>query len=422
MNRKILAAILAVLLLVSVSLTGLATGYELDDGLSEQTISHTVENLNVVETSAEAAVDADGQPLPADVPALELESKSAVLIEASTGKILFEQNKDEQLPPASVTKVMTMLLIMEEIEAGRLNLEDLVTCSEYAAGMGGTQVYLEPGEQMTVDEMLKAIAVASGNDACVAMAEHIAGTAELFVQRMNERAKELGMNNTNFVNCNGLDADGHVTTSYDIALMSRELLKHDLIRNYTTIWMDTIRGGKFQLANTNKLIKSYAGATGLKTGSTGNALYCLSASAKRDNMELIAVIMGAPSTKVRFAEATKLLDYGFGAYTKLEIENTEPLEPIAILKGKNPTAQLTTDLSKMELLIPKNAAREIQVETEIAESLQAPASAGQKVGTVKFLLNGEIVGTGDIVLAEDAPRETLFGYFGKLLNSFFMAG
>ena len=247
---------------------------------------------------------------------LNLESGSAILIEQSTGKILYAHNIHEKLRPASVTKVMSILLIMEALQNGKISLTDQVPCSENAASMGGSQIWLDPRETLSVDDMLKAICVNSANDCVVAMAEYIAGTEESFVQMMNNKAKELGMNDTTFKNCHGLDEDGHLTSSYDIALMSRELLKkYPEVTKYTTIWMDTLRDGKSQLSNTNKLIKNYKGATGLKTGSTSLALYNLSASATRDNLSLIAVIMKAPSTKVRFSEATKLLDYGFNQFS-----------------------------------------------------------------------------------------------------------
>ena len=247
---------------------------------------------------------------------LNLESESAVLIEQATGQVLYEHNMHEKLRPASVTKVMSILLIMEALDSGQISLTDQVPCSENASSMGGSQIWLDPRETLTVDDMLKAICVASANDCVVAMAEYIAGSEEAFVQRMNDKAKELGMNDTTFKNCHGLDEDGHLTSSYDIALMSRELLaKHPQVTKYTTIWTESLRDGKSEITNTNKLIKTYKGATGLKTGSTGLALYNLSASATRDNLSLIAVIMKAPSTKVRFAEAAKLLDYGFNNFT-----------------------------------------------------------------------------------------------------------
>ncbi len=268
---------------------------------------NTMESLNnTIATNAEEEVNNNS---------LNLESASAILIEQTTGQVLYEHNAHEPLRPASVTKVMSILLIMEAIDNGSVTLSDAIPCSENAASMGGSQIWLDPRETLTVDEMLKAICVASANDCVVAMAEHIGGSEEAFVQMMNDKAKELGMKDTTFKNCHGLDEDGHVTSSYDIALMSKELLNHHpQITKYTTIWTDSLRDGKSELTNTNKLIRSYKGTTGLKTGSTGLALYNLSASATRDDLSLIAVIMKAPSTKVRFAEAQKLLDYGFSTF------------------------------------------------------------------------------------------------------------
>ena len=247
----------------------------------------------------------------AEVP---LSSKSAVLIEASTGTVLLERDPHQKLPPASVTKIMTMLLIAEAIDGGKIKMDDLVTCSDYASSMGGSQVYLKAGESMTVSDMLKAIAVASANDACVAMAEHLAGSESAFVAQMNERAAALGMKNTKFCNTNGLPDPNHLTTAYDIALMSKELIKHEKILPYLGIWTDSLRGGDFGLANTNKLIRYYKGANGMKTGSTNDAGFCLSAAALREGMQLIAVVLGAPTSKERFADATALLDFGFANY------------------------------------------------------------------------------------------------------------
>lgn len=265
-------------------------------------------NPDVIPTTAETSTDTSNS--------LGLESASAILIEQSTGQVLYSHNVHEKLRPASVTKVMSILLIMESIESGKIALTDKVPCSENAASMGGSQIWLDTKESLSVDDMLKAICVNSANDCVVAMAEFIAGSEDAFVQMMNDKAYELGMSDTHFKNCHGLDEDDHVSSSYDIAIMSRELLtKHPNITNYTTIWMDTLRYGKTQLSNTNKLIKNYSGATGLKTGSTSLALYNLSASATRNNLSLIAVVMKAPSTKIRFAEAEKLLDYGFNTFS-----------------------------------------------------------------------------------------------------------
>ena len=276
---------------------------------------------------------------------LKLESGGAILIEQHTGQVLYEHNMHEKLRPASVTKVMSILLIMEALDSGKISLTDKVPCTEDAAAMGGSQIWLDVREELTVDEMLKAICVVSANDCTVAMANYLCGSQEAFVEKMNSRAKELGMNDTTFKNCHGIDEDGHVTSPYDIALMSKELLNnHPTILKYTTIWMDSLRDGKSQLVNTNKLIRNYKGATGLKTGSTSVALYNLSASATRDNLSLIAVIMKAPSTKVRFAEAQKLLDYGFNNYEYKELaKKGDVLKTVSVTKGVKETAELVIE-------------------------------------------------------------------------------
>ena len=280
------------------------------------------------------AASAAGEESTAEHPDLDLSAASAVLMEKETGSLLYEKESHQQLEPASVTKVMTLLLVMEDLDSGRLSKEDLVTVSAAAAGMGGSQVYLKEGEQFSAGELIKCIAVVSGNDAAVAMAEHLAGSEAAFVERMNRRAQELGMKDTVFVNCTGLPAAGHHSSAYDIALMSRELiLHHPDIRTYTTIWMDSIRDGAFGLTNTNRLVRFYPGATGLKTGSTDSALYCLSATAERDGMELIAVVMKAPSSAHRFGDAKALLDYGFSAWSLVSIYPDTPLAPIPVLLG-----------------------------------------------------------------------------------------
>lgn len=308
---------------------------------------------------------------------LNLESQSAILIEQSTGKVLYSKNEHEQLRPASVTKVMSILLIMEAIDSGKISLTDSVPCSENAASMGGSQIWLDPRETLTVDEMLKAICVASANDCVVAMAEFLAGSEEAFVQMMNDKAKELGMNDTTFKNCHGLDEDGHVTSSYDISLMSKELLtKHPQITKYTTIWMENLRGGKSQLANTNKLIKNYKGATGLKTGSTGLALYNLSASATRDGLSLISVIMKAPSTKVRFAEAEKLLDYGFNNFEYQEFgKKDEVASNVTVNKGVNSNVDVVFK-GTAGVLLKKGESKNIEQTIDINENISAPIRKG----------------------------------------------
>ena len=316
---------------------------------------------------------------------LSLESGSAILIEQSTGQILYAHNIHEQLRPASVTKVMSILLIMEAVDSGKISLTDTVPCSENAASMGGSQIWLDPRETLTVYEMLKAICVNSANDCVVAMSEFIAGSEEAFVQMMNDKAKELGMNDTCFKNCHGLDEDGHVTSSYDISLMSRELLtKHPTITKYTTIWMDSLRDGKSQLSNTNKLIKNYKGATGLKTGSTSLALYNLSASATRNNLSLIAVIMKAPTTKIRFAEAQKLLDYGFNNFSFKQFgEKGDLVRKINVDKGVQNTVDcILADTAGT--LIEKGKDNNIEQNIILDDTILAPISKGQKLRRNEF--------------------------------------
>ncbi len=311
---------------------------------------------------------------------LSLESGAAILIEQTTGQVLYEHNIHEQLRPASVTKVMSILLIMEALDSGKINLTDKVPCSENAAAMGGSQIWLDPRETLSVDEMLKAICVNSANDCVVAMSEFIAGSEEAFVQMMNDKAKELGMNDTTFKNCHGLDEDGHVTSAYDISVMSRELLNnHPSITKYTTIWTDSLRDGKSQLSNTNKLIRTYKGATGLKTGSTSLALYNLSASATRDELSLIAVIMKAPSTKVRFAEAQQLLDFGFNTFTFKQFGKKDDIvKNISIDKGvtSNVDAILKDNCGT---LIEKGKDKNIEQTLNLPENIPAPVTTGQKL-------------------------------------------
>ena len=343
---------------------------------------------------------------------LNLESGSAILIEQESGQILYEHNIHEKLRPASVTKVMSILLIMEAIDSGKISLDDSVPCSEKARSMGGSQIWLNETETLTVNEMLKAICVVSANDAVVAMSEFIAGSEEAFVEKMNARAKELGMNDTCFKNCHGIDEDEHVTSSYDIALMSRELLKnHPSITNYTTIWMDTLRDGKSELVNTNKLIRNYKGSTGLKTGSTSLALYNLSASATRNSLSLIAVIMKAPSTKIRFSEAQKLLDYGFNNYSYKEFAKKDDIvKSVNVTKGVECTLNAVFE-SNSGILIKKGQEKNVSQSVSIDENLSAPISKGQKIGEAIFSLDGKVVGTCNIVADRDVLKDT----FGNVL-------
>ena len=317
---------------------------------------------------------------------LDLQSESAILIEQSTGQVLYSHNPHEQLRPASVTKIMSILLIMESLDTKKISLEDPIPCSENASAMGGSQIWLDPRETLSVEDMLKAICVNSANDCVVAMAEYIAGSEEAFVQMMNDKAKELGMNDTTFKNCHGLDEDGHITSSYDIALMSRELLNnHPNITKYTTIWTDTIRNGKSELSNTNKLIRNYKGATGLKTGSTSLALYNLSASATRDNLSLIAVIMKAPTTKIRFSEAQKLLDFGFNNFSFKNFgKKGDLVKSIDVDKGTSSTVDAILS-NNAGAIIEKGQENYVEQSLTLEDNLQAPIKEGQKVRRNFFL-------------------------------------
>lgn len=351
-----------------------------------------------------------------DVSARLISAKSGILMEHSTGEVLYEQNPDERLQIASVTKTMTMLLIMEAIDSGKISLDDMVTTSEYAASMGGSQVFLEAGEQMSVDDMMKAIAVASGNDAAVAMAEFISGSEPAFVEKMNERAAELGCINTHFVNCNGLDEPPeHYSTAKDIAIISRELLNHSKIFDYTTIWMDSLRNGAFGLSNTNKLIRFYKGANGLKTGSTSTAKYCLSATAERDGMQLISVILCAPSTAERFSSATSLLDFGFANYEVAGDNVMNTSVPYVRVAG-GVQEHLLPEIIENKFIVKKGNRDKIETSFEIASEVSAPVEAGQKLGEVIYTIDGEEIARRDICAPEAVPRISILGMFVKNLE------
>ena len=346
---------------------------------------------------------------------LGLNAKSAILMEESTGNILYESNPDERLPIASVTKVMTMLLIMEAVDSGKISLDDMVTVSENAMSYGGSTMFLETGEQLTVNDMLKGIAVASANDGCVAMAEHLAGSESAFVDMMNEKAKKLGMENTHFMNTNGLDEDDHYSSARDVAIMSRELMKHETIFNYTSIWMDTLRGGKFQLANTNKLIRFYDGANGLKTGSTSKALCCLSAAAKRNDMQLIAVVLGAPTSAERFASAKSLLDYGFVNYAvNTQITAGDEVQKIAVEKGVDKEVDVVAGDS-CSTLVKKGQEDNITKEIKIDETITAPIEAGQKIGNMTISRDGEVIADIDLNASSAVEKKGI----GLIIKDFF---
>jgi len=379
-----------------------------NNSIATNETSNNISTSNTVETNSQVE----------DNNSLNLESGAAILIEQSTGQVLYSHNAHEQLRPASVTKVMSILLIMEQIDSGNLSYTDTVSCSENARSMGGSQIWLDPRETLTVDEMLKAICVVSANDCVVAMAEHIAGSEEAFVQMMNDKARKLGMNDTTFKNCHGIDEDGHVTSAYDIALMSKELLtKHPNITKYTTIWMDSLRDGKSQLVNTNKLIKTYKGITGLKTGSTSLALYNLSASATRDDLSLIAVIMKAPSTKVRFAEAQKLLDYGFNKFSFKSFGNSgDVIQTVSVNKGVKDHVEAILENSA-GTLIEKGKENQVTQTVEINDNIEAPIKKGDVIGKVVFSLDDSELSSTNLVASCDVDKITLFSMSKKIIYS-----
>ena len=371
-------------------------------------INDTVEtNANATETKETATTN-------------NLDCGSAILIEQHSGQVLYEQNMHEKLRPASVTKIMSILLIMEAIDSGRLSYTDKVPCTENAASMGGSQIWLDVREELTVDEMLKAICIVSANDCTVAMAEYLAGSQEAFVEQMNAKAKELGMNDTTFKNCHGIDEDGHVTSAYDIALMSRELLNnHPDITKYTTVYMDSLRDGKSSLVNTNKLIRNYKGATGLKTGSTSVALYNLSASATRDDLSLIAVVMKAPTSAIRFSNAQKLLDYGFNNFQYKKLANKgDVVKSITVNKGIETTVNGILE-NDSGVLIQKGQDKNIQQVMELPEILQAPITQGQTIGNITYTLDGKEIGKVNIVAEKTIEKNSAFNMLESIYSKWF---
>ncbi|SDK50039.1 D-alanyl-D-alanine carboxypeptidase family protein [Natronincola ferrireducens] len=351
----------------------------------------------------------------------DINGKAAILMDVSTGTVLYEKNIHEPLPPASVTKIMTMLLVMEGLESNKITLEDKVVVSERASSMGGTQIYLEPGEVQTVENLMKGIAIRSANDACVAIAEHIAGTDELFIEKMNARAKELGMENTNFVNTNGLPAEGHVTSAYDVALMSRELLKHKEVHRWLTTWMDTVDVGRRttstqELVNTNRLIRTYKGSTGIKTGSTSEAKYCLSASATRGATSLIAVILAAPTSPIRFSETTKLLDYGFANFNTVKIvEKDGILGSIPVEKGRVQEVKVVGQ-DDLKVLVKKGEEGSVKKEVILPQSVKAPIIKGEKIGEVIVTLEGKEIGKVDITSSETVERASVLNMLSRMFQ------
>lgn len=362
-----------------------------------------------------AAAQEDNMPLP-------LSSASALLMEKETGTILLQQNAHQKLEPASVTKIMTLLLVMEAVDSGRLSLDESVPVSAHAAGMGGSQVYLKEGERLSVSDLIKCVAVVSGNDCAVALAERLSGSESAFVDQMNQKAQALGMEDTHFVNCTGLPAPGHLTSAYDIALMSRQLLLHHPdIRQYTTIWTDSIRNGAFGLTNTNRLIRFYDGATGLKTGFTASAQYCMSAAAQRNGMELIAVVMKAPTTAQRFQDASCLLDYGFANYALLTPQPEGPLAPIDVLLGQSKTVQPQLQ-RECRLLVEKAQADQITTRVDLARDVQAPVDPGQTLGEFQVYVGEQLRDTVPIVAAQGVERLSVPGLFSQLLRRLLFAG
>lgn len=349
--------------------------------------------------------------------AIEGDYKSAILMEKDTGKVLFESNPHERLAPASITKVMSLLLICEAIDSGKLKLTDSVATSEHAASMGGSQIWLEPGETMTVDELLKATVIASANDATVALAEAVSGSEEAFVQKMNQKAKELKLENTNFVNCSGLDAENHYSSAYDIAVMSIELLKHDIIKKYTTVWMDSLRNGESELVNTNKLVRFYPSATGLKTGTTSSAGFCVSGSAEKDGMELCAVIMGAKNNDGRFGNAKKLLNLGFANWKITEVEIPKKKVPVVkVEKGCENILELAP-AGVGKYLLNKENAESVELSVKAPKSIAAPIAKGQKVGKVDIMLGKDKLGSIDLIAKNEVKKFTFLVAIDRILSA-----
>lgn len=357
---------------------------------------------------------------PLEVSALTEESisaPSAILMEASTGKVLFEKNAHEQRPCASVTKVMTLLLVFEAIESGKLSYDDTITTSAHASSMGGSDIWLEEGETMSAHDMIKATVVASANDASVALAEHICGSEEAFIEEMNKRAKELGMKETVFKNCNGLDEEGHVTSAYDVAVMSRELTKHEKVFEYTSIWLDTLRNGETQIVNTNKLLKTYNGITGLKTGTTDDAGCCMSATATRGDVSLIAVVLGCDTGKQRFSDSAALLDYGFANISVKELTLPEDMPKSLIVNNGMKNELIIKSEVSSKVVVDKGSNAEIKTQINLPESIDAPITQNQKVGTLKYSINGEEVYTCDITATEEIAECTFTQVLSMLFNS-----
>lgn len=411
--KKVMCIFLTVIFLLVNSLEVFAADTNSTDNIPSDTEAAALWDYLDVSRFGETAVFSDTVK-----PDFNFDIKSACLIEAETGTVLYEMNKDERHLPASVTKVMTLLLVFEAIDSGKISLTDNVTASEHAASMGGTQIYLKVGETMTVEELIKSVAVPSANDAAVALAEYVAGSEDEFVRQMNEKAKSLGLQNTNFTNCTGLfDDENHYTTAADIAVMSRELIKHEKIFDFTTIWMDSLRNGQFTLANTNKMLRTYEGMLGLKTGFTKSSLYCFSGVAKRNGMTLIVTVMGAATSDIRFAASASLLNFGFSNFTVAKAENAV-LPEIKIKKGKSENAVLSAE-TEFSVVVPKGWENSLTYEISAAESVTAPVKAGDQVGVITYKLKDEIIKTSPILIAEDVEKAGIFDYFGNMMSILF---
>jgi len=382
-NKKIMTSFFAVILLFSSIISSIAYGNESENNKTE----------------------------------LDVLAPSAILVEKDSGKILYEKNAQERRSCASITKIMTMLLVMEAIDNGSLSETDTIVASEHASSMGGSDIWLEPGESMTAGEMIKAVMVASANDAAVALAEHISGSEETFVSKMNERAKELGMNDTEFKNCNGLDEEGHLTTAYDISLMARELMKHQEIFKYSSIWIDYLRDGKTQLVNTNKLLKSYQGITGLKTGTTDEAGCCMVATAKRNNLNLISIVLGDATSKDRFSDAAKILDFGFANFISLKPKlQSDILEPLKVNNGVKKNVNLKVDFSK-DIFIEKGKEKNITYSLELLNEIKAPIKENDVVGKLIYKSGDEVIAEYEIKASENIEKISFFIAFKNLLFS-----
>lgn len=388
-------AVLLVLALVGVPMAGAVEESEAEEQAAP-------------EVTYDPAAGSGGDPMP------DSTAKAVLVMDAGSGTVLWEKNAHEVLEPASVTKIMTMLLVCEAVDAGLLTPDTMVTTSAHAAGMGGSQVYLEEGEQMSVDDLLKAVAVSSGNDAAVALGEAVAGCESAFVERMNRRAEELGMEHTHFLNCTGLPTDGHVTCAMDIALMSRALLSHELIRRYTGIWMDSLRNGAFGLSSTNKLVRYYEGCTGLKTGYTSGAGFCISATAKRGELELIAVVLGAKTSKDRFATASTLLDWGFANFQSVTVTPEEPLESVPVTLGAQERVGLTCSAARV--LVRAADAGAVTGELVLPQTLEAPVELGQVVGRYVIRVGDETAAVADVTAAESVERLELFDVLSRFVK------